>query len=123
MNQAAPLNPSAEPVQDSGLRGLSGIAAYYRIAADPAYLAKELALSMDEVGDRDLVRAAKLIGLKARVIENPSPARLIAAPVPALLKLKTGGYCVFGGETAAGDYRIVDPITRIHREIDRKSVV
>ena len=36
-------NMAARPI-DAGLHGLCGIAAFYRIAADPAHLAKELAL-------------------------------------------------------------------------------
>ena len=123
MNQTVPPNPSAEPADPSGLRALCGIAAYYRIAADPIHLAKELALPMCEAGVKDLARAANMIGLKARIIETPSPARLAAAPVPAILKLRTGGYCVLGGETASGDYRIVDPVTRVPREIPLDQLV
>jgi subfamily B ATP-binding cassette protein HlyB/CyaB len=111
-----PEGPSSQAVH-TGLRALCGIAAYYRIAADPAHLVKELALSDAEAGHRDLVRAAKIIGLKARIVENPSAERLAGAPVPAILRLKTGGYCIFGGETASGDFRIVDPVTRAAREM------
>jgi subfamily B ATP-binding cassette protein HlyB/CyaB len=117
MNQAASATDSDAIPQHSGLRALCGIAAYYRIAADPAHLAKELALPLGEVGDRDLVRAARLIDLKARVVEGLSVARLAAAPVPAILRLKNGSHCVFGGETSGGDYRIVDPVTRLAREM------
>src|SRR5271157_1536418 len=117
LNQyVAPEGPSWQAAH-TGLKALCGIAAYYRIAADPAHLVKELALQDAGVSDKDLVRAAKLIGLKARIIENPSAERLSGAPVPALLRLKTGGYGILGGETAAGDYRLVDPVTRVAREI------
>ncbi len=108
---------AAERLADSGLRALCGIASYYRIAADPAHLATELALHGGEAGEKDLVRAAALIGLKARIVENPSAARLAAAPVPAILRLKSGGYCILGGETPGGLLRIVDPVTRIAREL------
>ncbi len=117
LNQNVPPDRASEPLHHSGLRALCGIAAFYRIAADPAYLAKELALASDEVEANDLVRAAKSIGLKARIIENPTAARLAGAPTPAILRRKDGGYLVLGGETAGGDWRIVDPVTRIAREI------
>ena len=107
----------AQPLPQTGLMALCGIAAYYRIAADPVWLAKELALQGVDANERDLVRAAQMVGLKARIIANPSASRLSGAPVPAVLKLKRGGYAVFGGETASGDYRVVDPVTRIPREI------
>ena len=46
MMETAPPVSEATPL-DAGLRALCGIAAYYRIGADPVQLARELAL-----GDR-----------------------------------------------------------------------
>jgi subfamily B ATP-binding cassette protein HlyB/CyaB len=122
LNSFASPEDLAARASHTGLRALCGIAAYYRIAADPAHLVKELALSGAEADDTDLVRAAKLIGLKARVVPNPSAERLAAAPTPALLRLKSGGFCVYGGETPAGDYRVVDPVTRIARELSLEAL-
>jgi len=102
MNKNVPSDLAAEPLPHSGLAALCGIAAYYRIAADPAHLVKELAVQGAEADGGDLVRAAKMIGLKARVIENPSASRLAGAPVPAILQFKTGGYGILGGATPAG---------------------
>ena len=102
MNQYVPPEGPSSQAAHTGLKALCGIAAYYRIAADPAHLVKELALSGAEAGHRDLVRAAKIIGLKARIVENPSAERLGGAPVPAILRLKTGGYGILGGATPAG---------------------
>ena len=61
---------------DSGLLALAGIAGYYRIAADWRHLSNELALRGLAAGSNEIVRAAKLIGLKARshresVVEPP----------------------------------------------------
>jgi ATP-binding cassette, subfamily B, bacterial HlyB/CyaB len=117
MNQSVPPSSPAEPLAPSGLVALCGIAAYYRIAADPAHLAKELALGDPEGSDQDLVRAARLIGLKARVVEKPSPKRLACAPAPALLRRKEGGYVILVGQTPDGMWRIVDPATRDAREV------
>ena len=55
---------------DAGLRALCGIAAYYRIAADPTHLQRELALVGCEAGVADLMRASGLIGLKARRVSR-----------------------------------------------------
>jgi ABC-type bacteriocin/lantibiotic exporter with double-glycine peptidase domain len=62
-----PVGPEviAAPV-DTGLRALVGIAGYYRIAADPHQIERELALNGRLSNEDDLVRAARLIGLKAR---------------------------------------------------------
>jgi ABC-type bacteriocin/lantibiotic exporter with double-glycine peptidase domain len=64
---------SASP---SGLSALCGIAAYFRIVADPAYLHRELALPQGDVRPEDILRAARLVGLKARRVDNLNAARL-----------------------------------------------
>ena len=46
---------------DSGLVGLVGVAAYFRIAADPAALARELAMGERQAEAEDVVRAAQLL--------------------------------------------------------------
>jgi ATP-binding cassette, subfamily B, bacterial HlyB/CyaB len=60
METAPPL--SEETPLDRGLRALCGIAAYYRIGADPVQLARELALGAREANEGDLIRAAKVVG-------------------------------------------------------------
>jgi subfamily B ATP-binding cassette protein HlyB/CyaB len=117
MNQTVPPDRSASPLDYSGFRALCGIAAFYRIAADPAHLQRELALHEREPAEKDIVRAAATIGLKARIVENVSGARLAGMPVPAIIRLKGAGFYVFGGKTPTGLWRIVDPVTRIDREL------
>ncbi len=112
----------AENGADSGLMSLVGIAGYYRIAADWRHLSKELALK-GAAGDNDIIRCAKLIGLKARVIESPSQDRLTTAPVPSIVRLRDGGYCVLAGKTPAGLFRIVDPVSRGSRELPLEELV
>jgi len=117
MNQTLPPDRSASPLDYSGFRALCGIAAFYRIAADPAHLQRELALHEREPAEKDIVRAAATIGLKARIVENVGEARLAGMPVPAIIRLKGAGFYVFGGKTPTGLWRIVDPVTRIDREL------
>ena len=108
---------------DSGLVALAGIAGYYRIAADWRHLSNELALRGSAAFHKDIVRAAKLIGLKARVIENPSSSRLAAAPVPAIVRLKSGAYWVLTGKMGEDLFRIVDPVTRGARVLPLSELV
>ena len=75
MMETAPPPGEGTPL-DRGLRALCGIAAYYRIGADPVQLARELALGAREADEGDLIRAAKLIGLKARLVEKVTAERL-----------------------------------------------
>lgn len=110
----AATSPTFEVAPPSGLHALCGIAAYYRIASDPAYLRRELALDDKEVGIDDILRGAKIIGLKARRIDRLDRPRIATLPVPAILKLRDGSFVVFGGGRD-GQYRIVDPISRADR--------
>ena len=58
-----------EDACNCGLLALCGIAAYFRIAADPEHLKRELALFHKCADESDIVRGAQSIGLKARVID------------------------------------------------------
>ena len=102
---------------ESGLQSLCAIAGYYRLASDPAKIARELALSSATFMPSDLVRAAKLIGLKARVVERVDGARFARLPTPAIVKLRNGGFVVFGGLMANGVYRLFDPLSRADRGV------
>jgi len=115
-------NMAARPI-DAGLHGLCGIAAFYRIAADPAHLAKELALGERVAGEQDVLRAARMVGLKARVARGVTLKRLKAMPVPALIRVKDGSFQVLGGANAEGHYRVVDPVTRADRELSPEAVL
>ena len=61
MKQAAPRSSDASPI-DAGLRALCGIAAYYRIGADPTGIQRQLALGERGADELDLIRAARHIG-------------------------------------------------------------
>ncbi|OCC01483.1 peptidase C39 [Labrys sp. WJW] len=102
---------------DSGLAALCGVANYFRIAADPMHMRRELALGNRESTHVDLVRAAAIVGLKARTINAAKAKRLQSIPVPAIVKLRGGGYAIYGGLMASGDYRLVDPVTRVARGV------
>jgi len=107
---------------DSGLRALCGIAAFYRIAADPMQLQHDLALKGRAVQASDIQRAAKIIGLKARVVEKLTEHRLRSMPVPAIVEVR-GAFHVLGGVNPSGKYRIVDPVTRADREISPADIL
>ena len=111
----APLVPA--PKGDPGLRALCGIAAYYRIAADPVHLQRELALAGVEADASALIRAAGLVGLKARRVRRTSGKQLVATPTPAIGRLREGGFIVYGGRLPDGRLRIVDPSTSIDRAL------
>lgn len=71
----------------SQLSSLCAIARFHQIAADPATLAHQLGISPnDRLTTDDLLRAAKHLGLKAKV-SNTKADRLVLTPLPALAVL------------------------------------
>lgn len=100
------------------LISLCAIAGYYHISADPEQLVRELSLQGKTIDEDDFLRAAKFIGLKARVIKIKNNERFSRVPVPAIAKRLDGSFLVFGGKQASGKLRFVDPSTRQVLEIE-----
>lgn len=66
------------------------VARFHHVAADPAALAHQLGLPPSaEPGVEDLLRAARLLGLRARLVRS-TLERLTLAPLPALVLMKQG---------------------------------
>ncbi len=78
---------------DSGLYSLVILARLRGVPADPATLQHEFGRCGAAWTARDLVRAARWLGLKARATES-TWARLRKTPLPALVQMKDGEYGV-----------------------------
>ena len=115
-NEPHPQLESAQPL-DAGIGALSLIAGYYRIAADPAQLRHQLALTGRLAETEDLLRAANLLQLKSRVIRGVDAKRLDAIPYPAIMELKDGGFAVLAVSAEKGRIRLVDPVARSAKEV------
>ncbi len=102
---------------DSGLTALCAIASHYRIAANSKTLTHQLAISAKS-GPRDILRAAKHIGLKARLISTRSEKRFAYLPVPAIICFVDGDYGVYLGITNNGLHNIADPQTLAVRQVN-----
>lgn len=119
MDQLAPDAPAA----DSGLIGLCLIAGYYRVPADPAQLKHRLAIIGRSAEPEDLVRAAHLIDMKARLREGLDAKALGAMPLPVLVGSKEGGFAVVSHGSAKGLFRYVDVPSRIVKEGPAEEIV
>ena len=117
MSPTAEAQPQSPQTLDGGLAALSLIAGYFRIAADPAQLRHQLALTGRLAGAEDLVRAANLLELKSRVVRGVRAKRLGAIPFPAILELKAGGFAVAAVASEKGKIRLVDPVARTAKEM------
>ena len=95
LQQEAPGVNASDRVPDSGsstlatLGALCAIVRFHQVAADPETLAHQLGLSSAEpLSTDDLLRAAKHLGLKAKLSKS-SVDRLGLVPLPALALMRT----------------------------------
>jgi ATP-binding cassette, subfamily B, bacterial HlyB/CyaB len=109
--------PPATQLLDSGVAGLSLIAGYYHIAADPAQLSHQLALTGRLAGAEDIVRGANILGLKSRILKGVTAKRLASTPFPAIIGLNGGAFGVLGVGSVQGRARLIDPIVRAVQEL------
>ncbi|HHJ18167.1 MAG TPA: type I secretion system permease/ATPase [Gammaproteobacteria bacterium] len=80
---------------DSGLVSTVILAGVHGIPADPRQLRHELAAAGEAFEDREILRAAKLLGLKARAVTSRWE-RLSKLALPAIARHKDGHYFVLG---------------------------
>ena len=109
--------PSEIGIVDSGFAAVCAIAGFYRVSADPVKVARDLAVHSRRTEPQDLVRAAQALGLKGRLVTGVNEKRLVRLPTPAIVKLRDGGFVIFGGLVANDQYRVVDPVARIDRAV------
>jgi ATP-binding cassette, subfamily B, bacterial HlyB/CyaB len=82
------LPTAAQPSSLAPLQALCAIARFHQVAADPATLAHQLGLQPSEpVGTNELLRAAKHLGLKAK-LSSTTVDRLQLTPLPALAAMR-----------------------------------
>ena len=75
----------AIPLFNGGFMAVAHLASHYGIVASPAQLSHNAGLGDLPPSAADLARAAIDIGLKARIIRDPSLKRLKTIPVPAII--------------------------------------
>ena len=111
----------AQPL-NGGLLAVAQVAGYHGVKITPGELAHLLALK-DEIPDgEDLARAAKKVGLAARLVRDPALKRLRSLPVPAILRQKDGSWAVFGVETSPGRHRLFHPMTGMQEHLPLEEI-
>ncbi|MGQ2952704.1 MAG: type I secretion system permease/ATPase [Agrobacterium sp.] len=111
------LGPVSEAGYDRGLAALCAIASHYRVAADPKRLKHELAIG-GSAQSRDILRAAKIVGLKARLIQTKSEKRISSLPTPAIICFAGGSYGLYLGTASNGMHNVADPLSLEIRHLD-----
>jgi subfamily B ATP-binding cassette protein HlyB/CyaB len=100
------------PALSGGLYAVAMVARGLGVEVSAAQLARQSPSGNAVLTAADLVRSAQSIGLRARLIKDPSVERLRNAPVPAIVRLHDGSWWIYGGESSPDLYRLFDPVTR-----------
>ena len=126
--QSAPPQPSppqplgadvgaAQPVPDTALPSLALVANFHKLACDVDQLRHEMGLGTKRCTAVDIVRASKLVKLKARrLLKQPTKA-LVGVPLPAMLEMKDGSFWIYGRRHDDGKMRLVNAVTREVRNL------
>jgi subfamily B ATP-binding cassette protein HlyB/CyaB len=116
------LNTTPGPAPDSGLSALAIACSFHHIPCDVAQLAHELGLGEKAATASEIVRGAKMLGLKSRVLNGQGRKRLETAPIPAIIQLKNGSFLVLG-RRHEGSIRVVEPVKRHAQVEDIENIV
>jgi subfamily B ATP-binding cassette protein HlyB/CyaB len=85
--------PKVGPRADGGLLALAVIARYHGVSTDLESLRQRFALGDESLPPSALLRAARSIGLRARMVTANWP-RLSALPLPAVTLRSNGSYLI-----------------------------
>lgn len=121
--EKAPAERLGQHKPDSGLSALALIASFYRIACEPAQLRHELGLGARSAGPVDVVRAARRLKLKGRVLKKQQRQRLEQIPLPAMLERADGSFAILARRMPDGKFRAVDAVTRSADHLGVQDVV
>ena len=120
----APLSDlEAIPQINGGFLAVAHLAHHHGVLTSAASLNHRSGLGDAPPTAGDLARAAVQLGLKARIIRDPSVKRMRSIPVPAIIKVKDGTWAVFGIEVEPGLHRVIDPATRRQVQLSVEEVL
>ena len=93
---------AASPPPDGGLICLIMLARYFELPAEPAQLAHAMGMTGQVFQADDLLRGAKRLGLKSRLVRKRQ-AKVGKTPLPAIAGKKSGGFFILAQVGPAAD--------------------
>ncbi len=113
-SEASPDDP---PVFSGGYKALATVAKTMGYHVTAQQLNHQMGQSRGNPSTADLMRAAKMIGIRARLLSEPTEQKLRTIPTPAMIKLSDGTWHVFRGETKGNLFKVQDPVEKRVSEI------
>ena len=106
------LSENDPPAFSGGYQVLASIAKSMGYNVSAQQLIHQMGRGRRDPTTEDLIRAAKLIGIRVRLVSRPTEQKLRALPVPAMIKLSDGSWMTFRGEVGGDLFRLIDPIEK-----------
>ena len=100
------------PVFSGGYQALAAVAKTMGYHVTAQQLIHQMGQGRRSPDTDDLIRAAKLIGLRVRVVKDANEQKLRSLPIPAMIKLSDGSWHMFRGQISDDLFRVIDPIER-----------
>ena len=111
-------DPSDDPpVFSGGYKVLATIAKTMGYHVTAQQLSHQMGQGRGNPSTDDLMRAAKMIGMRVRLVRDPSEQKLRSVPTPAMIKFSDGSWHVFRGETRGALFKLQDPVEKRTVEI------
>jgi subfamily B ATP-binding cassette protein HlyB/CyaB len=112
LTEAAPAKPPEAERIGGGFAALALIAGTLGVPVTAASLRQESGVSGLQVTPAEMIRSARRLGLRARLIRPRRAAELAGLPKPAAMHDRDGRWTVLGAQVARDRYRVIDPVSR-----------
>lgn len=100
-NNSSSINIIKPRKKNSGILALVQLASYHQKSVDPDQIIRTLGLENKIIDNDDIIRAAKEIGLKAKIVRIKWES-VIQTKLPFIAETGTGNYLIIGKVTKAG---------------------
>lgn len=102
---------------------LAQAAAMHGLRVTAGELARQASLGGSLPSAEDIARTARAVGLRARVIRDPSIKRLRTLPPPAVFRKADGRWALLGPEVSPGKHTVFHPTTQRQEKLTTEEVL
>ncbi len=110
-------SPNDQAAFNGGYQVLASIAKSMGYQVSAQQLAHLMGKGRRSPATHDLIRAAKRIGMRVRLVSGVTVQKLSSLPVPAMIKLMDGSWQILRGQVGGDVFRLFDPVERNAKEM------
>jgi ATP-binding cassette, subfamily B, bacterial HlyB/CyaB len=122
LTTAAAVEATNRNAPSGGLAALAHVAGSHGITTTPAELRRESGVTGTQFTAAELIRVARRLGLKSRLITRRGGRDLSWLPPPSLLRDRQGKWFVLGARISRDFYRVIDPVGKSERRLSTDEI-